>query len=590
VSIQSVGILPDISIDPMTVDREDMDLMMNRDFVRESDLRSHLTHERAREHGADKDLLRYYLPPEVRQRLREASPDEREENEKEAEFLTAFSQNLLARAERSGRQAMLEDAQEVIKETGRAEMRKAEAELRRLGVDWGLGDNNGASSVQVELSTNMEDNRARAGESFELQIALHNRGEHPLYQLRAETESDNPLFDNREFVFGRLDPGETRSWSTTLGLCETEEDRRVCRIPPSLPDRADGIRVKFHEAYDRVPPDAEIRTHVEALERPQFAYSMQVADPEGNGDGHVQPGERVSVYLQLRNLGRGKAFDAQANLRNITGRGILLRAARFDLDTVEPGASEEIIFTFDLLPDFDEEEATLEISVLDLDLRESMTERLTIPIHSSRQVLSDRTGFTTLPEGTSIRTAPDPHAQVFARVRDGSTELPIRASTGDLVRVDIGDGRPGWVLQSELGSMTERSESRGSGSVEILLNHMPPQLDLNFDNVLVTRSDTVRLSGEARDDQQIRDLYIYAGARKVFYQSNTGSRNRRQTRFDAEVPLSGGINYITVFVRESDEVMSRKTIVVRRDDAEGGLMETPRFEDSAFGDHVELLP
>src|SRR5690606_2108437 len=44
VSIQNVGIVPDIGIDPMTVDKEDMDLAVDKSYLRESDLRRHLTH------------------------------------------------------------------------------------------------------------------------------------------------------------------------------------------------------------------------------------------------------------------------------------------------------------------------------------------------------------------------------------------------------------------------------------------------------------------------------------------------------------------------------------------------------------------
>ena len=57
--------------------------------------------------------------------------------------------------------------------------------------------------------------------------------------------------------------------------------------------------------------------------------------------------------------------------------------------------------------------------------------------------------------------------------------------------------------------------------------------------------------------------------------------------FDTEVPLHGGVNYITVFARESDEVVSRRLFVVRRDAADGSLMATPRHDDALFGVPVE---
>ena len=76
---------------------------------------------------------------------------------------------------------------------------------------------------------------ARAGEPFELRLKVTNKGKVPLYQLRAVTKSDNRLFSNRELVFGRLMPGETRSWSTTLGICKSENGgKRECALPKNL--------------------------------------------------------------------------------------------------------------------------------------------------------------------------------------------------------------------------------------------------------------------------------------------------------------------------------------------------------------------
>ncbi|HEY8428342.1 MAG TPA: MXAN_5808 family serine peptidase, partial [Sandaracinaceae bacterium] len=136
VSIQGVGITPDIGIDPMTVDPEDMDLAVDQDYVRESDLASHLTHANAREAERPDVVLRYYLPREVRERLREAAPEDLEENEQEQEFLLRFSRLLLAQARHPGRRQMLEQAQPVIERVRREEMARAVEELRRLGIDW----------------------------------------------------------------------------------------------------------------------------------------------------------------------------------------------------------------------------------------------------------------------------------------------------------------------------------------------------------------------------------------------------------------------------------------------------------------------
>lgn len=580
ISIQGVGIVPDIAIDPMTVDRENMDLEVDRNHIREADLESHLTHASARELQRPSTVMRYYLDAETRRRLLEAGPNE-EENEEESEFLTNFSQRLLARAARSGRREMLEDASAVIAQIAEQEMRKAISELRGLGIDWSLGEDRGPSDVRVEVSTDAPDDTATAGSPFHLRVRVTNVGRAPLYQLRARTKSDNRLFDERELVFGRLDPGQTREWSTNLAQCVTEKDQRVCRIPPGTPDRADGIRIEFAEAHGHAPPPAEIRTTVRARPSPQFAYSLQVADDqEGNGDGRIQRGERGSVYLHIKNVGQGVAEKFQANLRSLSGGGVLLREGRFELDDLAPGAERTVRFGFEVLPDYERDEVKLEVAAAGADLREVVSTKLAVPVTDRGAAPRPRTGNVRLPAGTRLLEAPSARASGVGRV-GADIVVPAAAELDGFVRVLLEGQRPAWVAASE--ARPAARASRG-GAIELALDQSPPRLTVTNETGLVTRAARLHLTGRATDDQEVRDLYVFAGINKVFYKSNRNGGSHREARFETDVPLHPGTNYITVVVRERDDIMTRKTLVVRRDGPNGELLETPDHEDELFGE------
>ncbi len=580
ISIQGVGIVPDIAIDPMTVDRENMDLEVDRNHVREADLAAHLTHASARELTTPSTVMRYYLDAETRRRLLEAGPNE-EENEEESEFLTNFGQRLLARAQRPGRREMLEDASQVLEQIAEQEMRKAIGELRRVGVDWSLGEDRGPSDVRVEVSTDAPENTATAGGPFHLRVRVTNVGQAPLYQLRAKTKSDNGLFDERELVFGKLMPGETREWSTNLAQCVTEDERRVCRIPPGTPDRADGIRIEFAEAHGHAPPPTEIRTQIRALPSPQFAYSLQVADDqEGNGDGAIQRGERGSVYLRIKNVGRGAAQDFQANLRSLSGGGLLLREGRFELDDLAPGQERTVRFGFEVLPDFERDEIKLEIAAAGVDLREAVSTKLTVPIVDRGPTPTPRSGNVRIAAGTRLVEAPNAQAGGVGRVTT-DVVLPATAELSGFVRVTLEDGRPAWVPAADARAADR--PARG-GAVAMDLDESPPRLTLTNQTGLVTRDARLHLTGRAIDEQEVRDLYVFAGINKVFYMSNRNGGQHREATFETDVPLHPGMNYITVVVRERDDVVTRQTLVVRRDGPNGELLETPEHEDDLFGE------
>jgi carboxyl-terminal processing protease len=578
VSIQGVGIVPDVAIDPMTVDTEDMDLAVDDVYTRESDLRRHLTSDRA--NGEDKSavVMRYYLPPKAREEIRSAAPEDDPENQQEDEFLTSFSRDLLVRATRPGRRELLQDAAPVITEASARELDRAIAELKKLGVDW-VANKGGSELPTLGVTASTSNDVGVAGASFDLKVKVVNNGKEPLYRLRAETKSAYPLFSGRELVFGKLMPGETREWTTTLGLCTTENDKRRCVLPEDATDRADGIKITFDEANGHVPTPVEIRTRVQSLPRPQFSYDYQIIDTTGDGDGKLERGESATVFFDVQNTGAGKALNVTANLRNLGGPGVLLRDGRFELKELAPGESKRVAFTFDVLDDLEGDTAQIELSVADTRLREFVSEKLRLPI--SAKVVDSPTpkpGTAVVRDTTPLLVAPSSDAPAIGRVTAGNAAVTTEAVLGQFTRIKLGDNRVAWVSNHALtnGGAT-------AGKLQIDKSRMPPRLTVDYGEALVTRAKTLRVTGKATDNARIRDLYIFVGARKVFYQANTGA-DIRNLSFASDVPLEPGINYVSVFARENQDVVTRETFVVRRDGEDGSLLETPEHATEAWDD------
>jgi carboxyl-terminal processing protease len=584
VSIQSVGIVPDVEIEPMTVDAEDMDLYVDDGYLRESDLAAHLTHVQAHDGQKPSYVLHYDLPSATRQRLREAHPEDLEENEREAEFLTRFSRELLAQAKRPGRRELLRDAAPVIEATTAKEMARIEQELKAVGIDWTVGKDEGTSEVAIEVKTDRKDNEAIAGGPFNVEVTLENKGKAPLYQLRAITKSDNRLFAERELLFGKLMPGEKKTARTTLGVCRTNKDteKRECRLPDTLPERADGVRIELADAHGHELAKGELRTRVHPIEAPQLAYTVHVADNvRGNGDGEVQLGEVASVYMRIRNVGKGVSRETVANLRNLSGPGVLLHAGRFELGDMKPGDEKMVTFQFEVLPQLAEPEAKLQVSVMDGVLREGAGEKLAIQVlrEAPQPALAAASGNGVARAGAAILERPEPAAKVIARIDGSGLSLPLQARRGDYVRVDLSQGRPGWLLAKDL------QQGDGSkGKLIDVLAHMPPKLNVDHGGTVTTREASLKVRGDATDDNAVRDLYVFVGARKVFYRSNRSSTDPKRVAFETKVPLQPGINYVTVVARENNEVASREVFIVRRDGADGALLPTPKDTD------VDLFP
>ena len=86
------------------------------------------------------------------------------------------------------------------------------------------------------------------------------------------------------------------------------------------------------------------------------------------------------MYLTVKNVGKGRSFETQANLRNLSGDGLLLHDGRFRHLEHDAGRREARRVHVRRATELADPEAKVELSIVDQDLRESVVEKVRIPI------------------------------------------------------------------------------------------------------------------------------------------------------------------------------------------------------------------
>jgi len=593
ISIQGTGVTPDIELDPMTVDAQEMDLNADSGMLKERDLSRSLSNARAREGQRPLETVRYDLNAKDRQELRERGGDP--DDNFQMDFQIRFARDLVARVPAGKRPDQLRAAKTMINEARASELAKVAAELKTTGVDWSDAPADVAAlvasaappGVEVKIETDRPQNEVTAGDPMNMKVTVTNKGTATLYRLSAVSKSDNFFFENKEFVFGKLEPGKSRTASAPLGFCDIEGHKvgstaplpkdapRVCRVPRDALTRADGIKLHFEEARNRAPADAEARVAVKALERPTFAYTYQIADNrKGNGDGRLQRDEGLTMYLTVRNTGRGRSFETQANVRNLSGDGLFLHEGRFDVSNMMPGETRKVAFTFDVEPQLTEPEAKVELSITDRDLRETVIDKIRIPFATPLAVQA-ATGVThARATGAELLEAPEAGARVIGRLAPGAA-AQVQGTVPDYVKIGLGGGRFAFVRARDVEA---GGAPAAAVAFEDTMAHAPPAIEV-APVQLATRDPHIVLKGGSSDSERLLDAYIFVGARKVFYRSNRNGGDPKKMTFEADLPLRPGINIVSVVSRENPDTTSRKTFVVRRDGPNGEILATPKTED-----------
>src|SRR6187402_3415277 len=592
VSIQGVGVAPDIELDPMTADTVEMDLYRNAHGLRERDLTKSLSNTATRASDQPSLRLRYNLPEKERAEIRDRGGDM--EDEFELDFPIKLARDLAGRSSPGKRMDEVRAAKDFLDKLQVTEVEAVAADLGKLGIDWApppkdYKDPPKAADYEVKVSTDRANDTFAAGESVMLKVSVKNKGTSPAFQVRASTKSDGAYYDEKEFAFGKIMPGETKTATAPFGFCDIEghkpgssaplpdNAKRVCKVPLDADARADVVKVRFFAEGAEPPPDAELRPTLNAQPQPIFAYNYEILDNRpGNGDGQLARGEGATVYLAVKNVGKGRSYETQANIRNLTGDGLLIHNGRFDISNMKPGEVKNVAFTFDVLDQLNEPNINFELSVADRELRVVSSEKVMLPLAKNPLAIVKAQGRVSFAGPAPVRGQPLAAAAVVGEVDKGSV-LERLGTFGNFTKVALGDDRFGFV---ETHTLKDGAGAAIKVGYKPHLSHSPPLLEVTPAK-LATRENKVHIEGQAMDGDRVLDAFIFVGPRKVFYQSNRKAADPTKLKFAIDTELQPGINVITVVARESDDSATRTTMIVRRDGPNGEPLPSPKGESAA---------
>ncbi|MEK6608181.1 MAG: MXAN_5808 family serine peptidase, partial [Myxococcota bacterium] len=596
ISIQQVGITPDLVTKPVWIEKG-KPLRWHaeaRRSTREEDLEEGEPMRAQGVRAADRPVETVYYLEAAPKWWGEAEdvtdPEESEDTPEPEDFVEdaeiRLARDLLAQARPVGRgeapklasrSAILAAARPFLDRRLIEETSKLQEALAKVGVDWSQPPPDApATTLLTTLATSTPDARhgyVGAGQTLTLSLTVENRGASPAFRVRAVTKSPNPLFDEREIFVGKVEPGQQRV--ATLAI----------PVPRESLSRVDVVEAHLADASRADVATGQARVEVLGLPRPLFAYGYQILDDAGgNQDGLVQKGERVRLRVDVRNVGEGKALRVWTTLRNLSGPGIFIHKGRFQLGELEPAplessppvagtvpaatappTSRTADFDFEVRPEFEEKEFTLELLVYDGVLREYVSEKLRFPLADGAGPAAEAIEGTVeiLRDSVEVHGGADAQSPVIGKLRG---IVPATGRFGAWLRVAPG-GHVGFVEAAATAPVRKTVSFR----LLPMLQVTPPVLSIQS-GPPATAEPTYPLRGSAIDDRRVADLYVLVSNReakiegkKVFYASNNGAKDARRLDFDARVPLWPGQNHVTVVARENDEVTSQRTVILTRE-------------------------
>jgi carboxyl-terminal processing protease len=564
-SIQGVGVTPDVELVRMRVDKKNDESWINlQNSTRrrqESDYEWHLANPNARKPAKPQEVVPYLFVPPPGQ-TRQVDPEDLEANaeddaepeetdESRIDFPIEMARDLLSQAKLARRQDLITQSRTFFDKVRGDEDKRLAGALEKLGVDWSSGPaNQTPGEIQVTLAPAAGEAKVAAGAPIKIRGTVKNVGATTVYRVRAVLRSDNLLFDENEMVFGKIAPGASRTYDM------------IVKVPKSSYTRTDVLRAELSAQGALKANSPEMALNIEGKSHPLFAYSYQtIDDVQGNRDGQVQRGERVRTLVRVKNIGQGASLRTEAILRNGTGQeGILISAGRFETKDLAPGASKTFSFVYDVGQDYRGDDYQLELVVADTILGESVTDKIRVKIAPAGPAPTAADGTVMVPrDDAPLREAPADGAQIVGHAPKG-TVFKDTGKLGTFHRVEIEPGHPAFIANTDV-----TAGGAVHGTFKPQWQVTPPLLSVTGPTMVP--GHTAHIKGVATDNTQVKDVYVRVWNRdsklppkKVFYLPNKGDKTRLS--FEADVPLWPGSNLVQVFARQTNDVQSVQTLVI----------------------------
>lgn len=557
--IQTFGIEPDINITEVHASKINAISLFPTVSFREADLDEHLSADKIRE---EKSLfsLKYLINDD----------DEKKENYNNKldpktlikDFYVKLASDILLQAKNASREALLEAAEKVAKKSSLDEEKKIVEALAKHKIDWNIGtEKNETKKISYQITDNKTVN---GGETLKVSIKLKNLSEKPLYQVHGITKSKTGLFNQREYIFGKID--SNKEIERTLDF----------EIPKDVVSRKDYFTLEVRDETLNKIQDIDIPLDIVGLKRPRLAHTIFLNDNlalDENGD--LKLNQDINLTVLVKNVGEGKSFEPTVLLKNDSGNKLFLKAGREQKKDLMPNDETFMNFSFKLTEKTDN--ADFEIQIFDGQIRDIWRDkvRFKIPPKTSKFIKTDE-WVTPINKEIDLFSINDSQQEKIAVIKEKALINAFKQDDKNYL-VKVNDHLVGLVKKTDVKIITKPANNykNDKSLYSIIYNRYPPKVDLKFaDNKGFSKNAKGLLVADISGPCNPIETIIYVNGKKVLYKPIEKYQN--MTKISHEIELSKGVNNISVLVREDDYFGQLQNLTVFYDDIKETMFTKPK--------------
>lgn len=490
-SIQSVGVTPDIELYPVIIANNRMQLIQQE----ESRERQLLHHFQGRDQPEKPVAFLPYIVPN--QEPDGVGVQKSAQDVLKNDFFVRFAQKILIQHHDYPHQSLMETALEVQQKMGQSQDQQIVQELKKYDIDWKL-----IPSVEPpQLQVNIRIEQAKDGKNWVPTSPVILSGSQIRFHVTAKNVGKGAV--NRLLALTKSEHAIFNHRELPLGYLAPGESKTrhfQVKLPQSMANSIHAIDFDFLDHQMKKWATDQIFLATKKGPHPRFEFRFALMDDgrlgsEGNGDRIIQAGEKISFQLKVKNIGTARAEKTLVLLqKDRIQPEILLSQSRVALGALSPQEEKAAVLLFKVKKRND-------------------------------------------PANLSLSGNPEANAAT------GGFKLLIEIQNEAL----------------EGNNLLYRFDSNKTMIAEDTL-FQAPEIDFEVKDGKnqivkgVTFKKRVQLKGIARDDQQLKDVFVFLNQQKVFFQTNQGKTPAATLPFTTTLHLKEGHNLILVFARDQNNL------------------------------------
>lgn len=537
-TIQTQGVGPDIELHEINALKKD-ELSLFAPSLRETDLSAHLLGKEKREENSFITIDYLSLPEEEK----DTEYGKIDLNKLNKDFSIILASELLKKAQSPNRQELLDK----ISDTGSKFKQQQEdaiaSALKKYNIDWSKGDYKAqAKDFTIAVTKNKP---TLAGDKLSVAVKIKNISSNTLSKVHGITHSKTPLFDHREFLFGRIEPGK-------------EIEREIFfDIPKDVISRKDLFTLEIRDGQLEKISELNIPIEIIGLKRPIFSYMAYVDDSK------IKPDEPIDLVVFIKNIGDGKAFEPTGLLKSELGNKIQIEKGRAQSTELLPGKETNFRFSFKMTEKIDE--AKFELQLFDGQIHDVWQNKFIVHFAQKENGKAINQYLTVKSKSADIFEKISPKPRKIATLKEGTKILSIKEFDHQyLVKVD--DNLLGLIDKTNVTMSEAPKAKQPMVSYEINYDHIPPKVFLSFnDGQGSTKQQNGTIKAKITQADKVKEILLYVNGKKVLFK-DINNKLKEQT-INHAINLKPGINVISLLARENAFFGQRGNITVYFDDA-----------------------